>query len=154
MLVFNEVKLYRDHLGYDDFAMKKEDYAASVYSPIDGDAPTYANSRDYSGVVTPADPYEPTSTENPFVIEQFKSPKLMPTGTTMVPRVFKTNVGDIFTTNTIMDETVAVSDILYVGDNGYLTKTKGTKSGDMQWQVVKVYTLADRQKAAKIMRIA
>ena len=25
MRVFNEVKLYRDHLGYDDFAMKKED---------------------------------------------------------------------------------------------------------------------------------
>lgn len=154
MLVFNEVKLYRDHLGYDDFAMKKEDYAASVYSPIDGENPTYGNSRDYSGVVTPADPYEPGSTENPFVVERFSAPKMMPTGTTMVPRVFKTNIGDIFTTNTIKDATVNVSDILYVGDDGYLTKTRGTKSGDMQWQVVKVYTLADRQPAAKIMRIA
>ena len=63
MLVFNEVKLYRDHLGYDDFAMKAEDYVARVYSPVDGVAPTHANARNYSGVVASADPYEPTSTK-------------------------------------------------------------------------------------------
>jgi hypothetical protein len=154
MLVFNEVKLYRDLLGYDDFAMKKEDYVARVYSPIDGENPTYANSRNYQDVVSPADEYEPDSTDNPFVIEQFKSPKLMPENTSMVPRVFKTNVGDIFTTNTVNEEELAVADVLYVGDDGYLTKTQGSNSGTMQWQVVKVYTLADRQKAVKIMRIA
>lgn len=154
MLVFNEVKLYRDHLGYEDFAMKKEDYVARVYSPVDGENPTYANSRDYSGVVAPADPYEPDSTANPFVIEQFKTPKMMPENTNMVPRVFKTNVGDIFTTNTVNEETLNVADVLYVGNDGYLTKTKGTNAGTMQWQVVKVYTLADRQKAVKVMRIA
>lgn len=154
MLVYNEVKLYRDGLDYNDFAMKKEDYVARVYSPVDGESQTYAKSRDYSKVVTPADPYEVDSTNDPFILEQFKKPKMMPEGTTMVPRVFKTNIGDILTTNTVNETELAVGDILYVGDDGYLTKTAGTNAGDMQWQIAKVYTLADRQKAVKIMRIA
>ena len=162
MLVLNEVKLYRDGLGYEDFAMKKEDYVARVYSPIDGAEPTYANARNYNGVVSAADPYEVDSTANPFVVEQFKAPKLMKDGTTMVPRVFKTNVGDILTTNTINIDvsTLELGDSLYVGANGYLTNAKANAtdgfagSGDMVWQVVKVYTLADRQPAVKIMRIA
>ena len=154
MLVFNEVKLYRDGLDYNDFAMKKEDYVARIYSPVDGESQTYAKSRDYSKVVTPADPYEVDSTNDPFILEQFKKPKMMPEGTTMVPRVFKTNIGDILTTNTVNETELAVGDILYVGDDGYLTKTAGTNAGDMQWQIAKVYTLADRQKAVKIMRIA
>ena len=159
MLVFNEVKLYRDHLGYDDFAMKAEDYVARVYSPVDGAAPTSANARNYSGAVAPADPYEPTSTENPFVIETFTAPKMMPTGTVMVPRVFKTNVGDIFTTNCVSgvaenNTDVIVGAILSPNATGILTVDATPDAGAMQWQVVKVYTLADRQKAVKLMRIA
>ena len=165
MLVFNEVKLYRDHLGYDDYAMKAEDFVARVYSPIDGEDPTYAYARNYSGAVAPADPYEPTSTTTPFEIETFTAPKMMPTGTVMVPRVFKTNVGDIFTTNCVSG--VATSGTPAVIDNsdiivgatlapaaatGILTVT--TETTGMLWQVVKVYTLADRQKAVKLMRIA
>lgn len=168
MLVFNEVKLYRDHLGYDDYAMKAEDFVARVYSPIDGVNPTYAQSRNYEGVVAPADPYEPTSTANPFEIETFTAPKMMPTGTVMVPRVFKTNVGDIFTTNcvsgvhtttkgevTVIDNTdISVGAILSPNATGILTVDATPDAGAMQWQVVKVYTLADRQKAVKLMRIA
>ena len=165
MLVFNEVKLYRDGEQYDDFAMKKTDYVARVYSPVDGVGSTTARARDYRGTVSAADPYEIDSTNDPFNIEKFITPKYMPkkgTGTdddpyrysTMVPRVFKTNIGDLFTTNTVNETTLALGDILYVGDDGYLTKTAGTNSGTMQWQVVKVYTLADRQPAVKVMRIA
>lgn len=154
MLVFNEVKLYRDYLGYDDFAMIKGNYAAQIYSPIDGDNPTYVNARDYKGITTPADEYEPDSTNDPFILEQFKDKKLMPEGTTMVPRVFKTNVGDIFTTNAVNEDTLAVKDVLSVGNDGFLTKTAGSNAGTMRWEVVKVYTLADRQKAVKVMRIA
>ena len=159
MLVFNEVKLYRDHLGYDDYAMKAEDFVARVYSPIDGVNPTYAQSRNYDGVVAPADPYEPTSTKNPFTIETFKAPKMMPTGTVMVPRVFKTNVGDIFTTNCVSgvagnNTDVIVGAILSPNATGILTVDATPDAGAMQWQVVKVYTLADRQKAVKLMRIA
>ena len=148
MLVFNEVKVYRDHEADCDFAMIKENYVARVYSPI-GDITGEANARNYEGVVN-AYEHDITSTTNPFVIEQRGVDKKMPEGTTMVPRVFKTNVGDIFTTNTIDEETLEVGDILTPNASGYLAKGEG----DMKWQVVKVYTLADRQPAVKIMRIA
>jgi hypothetical protein len=74
----------------------------------------------------------------------------------MVPRVFKTNVGDIFTTNTVAAETLELGENLVVGDDGYLCPEAdaGENAGTMKWQVVKVYTLPDRQKAVKIMRIA
>ena len=71
----------------------------------------------------------------------------------MVPRLFKTSVGDIFTTNTIgaIGATVAVE----VGTkltpvNGYLTVAE---DGDMLWEVVKVYTMPDGQEGVKIQRI-
>lgn len=84
----------------------------------------------------------------------------------MYPRVLKTNVGDIYTTNTlekgntsgkkeIETETLAVGDLLQPNATGYLKKATGelnTLTG-MVWQVVKVYTLADGQEAVKIMRI-
>ena len=148
MLVFNEVKVYRDHEADCDFAMIKENYVARVYSPI-GDITGEANARNYEGVVN-AYEHDITSTTNPFVIEQRGVDKKMPEGTTMVPRVFKTNVGDIFTTNTIDEETLEVGDVLTPNAKGYLAKGEG----DMKWQVVKVYTLADRHPAVKIMRIA
>lgn len=72
----------------------------------------------------------------------------------IVPRVFKTNVGDIYTTNTIAETELEIGDELVVGDDGYLTKTAGTNAGAMKWQVVKVYTMPDMQKGVKIMRIA
>ena len=119
MLVYNEVKIYKDDEEYNDFAMIKENYGALVYS-ADG---------------TP-----------------------MPTGTKMVPRVFKTNVGDIFTTNTINvteENELTVGGVLVVNSTdkaGYL-ETVAAPGSSMAWQVVKIYTLPDRQKAVKIMRI-
>lgn len=79
--------------------------------------------------------------------------KMMPTGTTMVPRVFKTNVGDIMTTNTIngTPETIVVGATLAPGAKGILEVTKATDG--MLWQVVKVYTMPDHQRGVKIMRI-
>ena len=75
----------------------------------------------------------------------------MPEGTTMVPRVFKTNVGDIFTTNTIGETSVEVGDVLSPrAADGILSKSG---DGTMEWQVVKVYTMPDFQKGAKVMRI-
>lgn len=161
MLVLNEVKIYRDNMSTCDFAMKKDDYAAYVYSHIDGTNPTYANARNYQGVAK-EDEFEPDTTGNPFVVEKFTSPAMMPTGTTMVPRVMKTNIGDIFTTNTINVgdtepyATLALGDVLAVGDDGYLCPEadKGSNAGTMRWKVAKVYTLADRQKAVKLIRIA
>lgn len=78
----------------------------------------------------------------------------MPEGTIMTPRVFKTNVGDHYTTNCVNETELALKDVLVVGDDGYLTKTAGANAGDMKWEVVKVYTLGDGQPAVKVMRIA
>jgi hypothetical protein len=80
----------------------------------------------------------------------------------IVPRVFKTNVGDIYTTNCLEKaatsrdaETemtdLAVGDKLGINSNGYLEKGV---SSDIQFQVAKVYTMADGQDAVKIQRIA
>jgi hypothetical protein len=97
--------------------------------------------------------YELHYNEDPFHIESKYQPKKMPVGTTMVPRVFKTNIGDIFTTNTIDEEDLAVGDVVAPSKtNGILSKSGDTDS--MKWQVVKVYTMPDHQKGVKLMRIA
>ena len=166
MLVFNEVKLYRDDQIDCEFAMKKGDYIARIYSPVSADTNFDAQSRYHGGkgastsdqlpaiekVTAPADIYEPHYNEDPFHIESQTTPRKMADGTVMVPRVFKTNVGDIMTTNMIKETTLALGDELSpAAADGILSKT-GDKS--MTWQVVKVYTLPDHQKAVKIMRIA
>lgn len=182
MLVYNEIKLYREHQLDCEFAMVKDNYQARVYSPFgygvdkngqptaDLDTAWDRQSRYYNGVdsdgnasitvgentyayddVTAApDMYELHYNEDPFHIEGPYREQRMPEGTTMVPRVFKTNVGDIFTTNTVNAETLAVGDVLTPGANGILE----VGEGDMKWQVVKVYTMPDHQRGVKIMRIA
>ena len=75
----------------------------------------------------------------------------------MVPRVMKTMVGDIFTTNLVDPKgksgALAVGDKLVVGTTGILEYSAAPGAG-MVWQVAKVYTMADGQPAVKIQRIA
>ena len=135
---------------------------------------------DYSVASKVYDYYEMSDINNPDIEEDYrkrlfmklravKHPEaMMPAGTAMVPRVFKTNVGDHYTTNFINEDTLKVNDMLYVGTNGILCKTKNESavaadlengihataaSGDMTWQVVKVYTMPDHQRGVKILRI-
>ena len=80
-------------------------------------------------------------------------------GGEMVPRVMKTMVGDIFTTNLVdpkgkSDSTLAAGDKLIVGTTGILEYSDSPTPGAMVWQVAKVYTMADGQPAVKIQRIA
>lgn len=232
MLVFNEIKLYREGQNDCEFAMIKDNYNARVYSPFggmkDGSAPdtidvfgqgtkqtryykgldsdgkdaytfykatedtavdatkTYYTLADgvytevadpadadiatyyevdkthkYDRVTVPGDYYEVHYNEDPFHIEGLYGEQMMKEGTTMVPRVFKTNVGDIFTTNAV---DTAIAD-LTVGDTltvdisgakkkGFLKKNDTPSAGDMVWQVVKIYTMPDHQPGVKIMRIA
>lgn len=152
MLVYNEIKLYEDENDC-EFAMKKGNYGARVYSMQEDPDFEDKKSRDYSGITAPENIRDEYATTDPFHIQPTLKPKDMPEGTTMVPRVFKTNVGDIFTTNMVNETTLAVGDVLApAAANGILSKTGDTTA--MKWQVVKVYTLTDRQKAVKIMRIA
>ena len=170
MLVFNEIKLYRDNQWDCEFAMVKDNYQARIYSPVSADTNWEKQSRYYNGVdnegkssievngktyayddvTAKPDMYEPYYTEDPYHIESKTEEQIMPEGTTMVPRVLKTNVGDIYTTNTINAETLEVGQILTPGAKGILE----VGDGDMKWQVVKVYTMPDHQKGVKIMRIA
>lgn len=159
MLVYNEIKLYREHQMDCEFAMIKDNYQARVYSPF-GEEGRAGQTRFYNGVdakgnpiedVTgPVDIYELHYNEDPFHITGPYKEAMMPEGTTMVPRVFKTNVGDIFTTNTVKAESLKVGDVLTPGADGILAVGEGA----MKWQVVKVYTMPDGQPGVKIMRIA
>ena len=180
MLVYNEIKLYRENQMDCEFALIADNYQARIYSPYDylnGTEKTYKARNlnfekdatiEVNGVSYPIDDvtsdtpdyYEYDWTNDPFEKLGKYSEHKMPAGTAMVPRVFKTNIGDIFTTNMIKETELAVGEILVVGENGILCKTAVEKSetfagsGDMKWQVVKVYTMPDGQKGVKIMRIA
>ena len=125
---------------------------------------TAAQAQDAGSVSsTVYDPYEMNDINNPAIVEEerkrlfmklraVKHPEaMMPTGATMVPRVFKTNVGDHYTTNMILESELAVGDVLAPNANGILVKDN---SQAMKWQVVKVYTMPDHQKGVKILRIA
>ena len=224
MLVYNEIKLYRNHIDgtkqWDcEFAMIKDDYQARIYSPYDYEQPEIEyhnglalNGKDEKGQTSKVipqtvtldvegksvtiggvrypvkdnkftyneveyeldehgesktqvpvvhsyddvtldteDPYEFNFTNDPWKKLGIYREKKMPAGMSMVPRVFKTNEGDIFTTNTIAEETVAIGDILAPNAKGILAKDD-TQS--MKWQVVKIYTMPDGQKGVKVMRIA
>ena len=87
----------------------------------------------------------------------------------MFPRLIKTNIGDIFTTNMIgaanttgseakvtigTDATLVVGS--YVAPNastGILTISANKPASGMAWKIVKVYTMPDGQPGVKIQRI-
>ena len=205
MLVYNEIKLYRDFQRDCEFAMLKGNYQARVYSPLDGTAQQemYGPTRFLQGVREQYDPktgkfvelggemiydeeaekwrmaepgeevpdysiaskvhdyYELDDVNAPGLDEVSKrlfmkirdyKEKMMPAGTTMVPRVFKTNIGDHYTTNMInaTPEDLTLGATLKVGAKGILEPGTDDK---MTWQVVKVYTMPDHQRGVKIMRI-
>ena len=163
LLVWNEIKLYRDNQMDCEFAMIRDDYQARVYSPADSEnAKQPYQARYYNGIdaeknpiddVTAApDMYELHYNENPFVNLGKYHEKMMPeAGSSMVPRLMKTHIGDIFTTNMIADEDVAVEDRLSPrAADGILSKSG---DGSIVWQVVKVYTMPDGQPGVKLMRI-
>lgn len=222
MLVYNEIKLYRDGQNDCEFAMIKDNYQARVYSPYGvGEAdkqsrfynggnytfgnPKYTKATTYNGfdtyytksgdtytkvtidaatfnagqaanpkvdyytmtgaysmddVTAGPDYYEPRYNEDPYHILGVYREQMMKDGTTMVPRVFKTNIGDIFTTNTIDETEVKVGDIFGVkAATGFLVNANGATPGigqndTMRWQAVKVYTMPDGQPGVKLMRIA
>ena len=199
MLVYNEIKLYREHQLDCEFAMVKGNYQARVYSPLDGNKsaeemygptrllqgrrekwdgekfvemdeianPATGKVADYSVASSEYDYYEMNDVNNPDIDEDYrtrlfmklrsvKNPEaMMPAGATMVPRVFKTNVGDIFTTNTIHAErgSLTVGSFLAPRAADGILEPVSSASGDMVWQVVKLYTMPDHQAGVKVMRI-
>ena len=198
MLVFNEVKVYRDHETDQDFAMIRRDYNGRVYSPVGVGAQASVmgvgqafgpNGVRINGYQTSADwdmmkkiqeqveiypdahnnaagqapdygrnhyaignSYEVERLNVPQMAEYAQPDRIGGRGKAglMVPRVFKTHEGDIFTTNTIADATVELGKTFAPNNHGYLTQAN---SGDFLWQAVKIYNLGDMQKAVKFMRV-
>lgn len=145
----------------EDKAVKQFSYNGKTYTLDENGTSTEPVEVQYSyDKVTTSVPdiYEWGFTDDPWKRLGIYHERKMPAGTSMVPRVLKTNVGDIFTTNTVDETSLAVGNILIPRTtDGILVKSTSanadTASG-MQWQVVKVYTMPDNQKGVKIMRIA
>ena len=144
MLVFNEIKLYEPfwRTSYKDFAMIRvgDNYVTSKLATDEyGD-----------GALTKGATIDPAHStwQTGYRMEG------------IAPRLFKTNIGDIMTTN--MVETgveYAEKDILKLKK---VTAADGTvtlvlsKTGNIdtvQWVVAKVYTMPDGQPGLKIQRI-
>ena len=154
MMVLNEVKIYRDRETDADFAMLKADYNARVYSPLG------ANGSDLNIVLAGLGNREgDRSIVYNLENGSYLYPQDMPTGTTMVPRVFKMSIGDIYTTNCI---DVAKADVtlgmkLRANADGYLAASEGSGAAGQfgpTFQVVKIYTMPDNQPGVKLQCIA
>lgn len=152
MMVFNEVKIYRDRETDADFAMIKNNYNARVYSPLGQSTSDLNTVVDYTGEATRED------SDVAYVANYgtFTYPAMMPEGTKMVPRVFYISPGDIWTTNTIKADagTLSVGAELKIDTDGYLTAGSGA-GGDLdpKFVVVKVYTMPDLQPGVKVQRV-
>ena len=142
MLVFNEIKLYEPfwQTSYKDFAMIRQgdNYVTSRMATA-----AYGENTDKEQ----AEEITPGHTEYGYRMDG------------IAPRVFKTNVGDIYTTNMVKEltnEDYAVGDLLTpVKDetSHTLVLTKTDAKTGMLWQVAKVYTMPDGQPGLKIQRV-
>ena len=148
MLVFNEVKLYEPfwQTSYKDFAMIRvgDNYVTSRLATAG-----YGDGAETKGV-----------TPNPGHSDWQAGYRM----DGIAPRLFKTNVGDIFTTNMVetgAEITYKQGDTLKLKKvNKAADKTGNTlvlsKTGDidaLEFVVAKVYTMPDGQQGLKLQRI-
>lgn len=150
MLVFNEIKLYEDQYrtSYKDFAMIRvgDNYVTSKLATAEyGD-----------GATTPGANINPGHTDYGYRMDG------------IAPRLFKTNIGDIYTTNMVQDTDTdyAVGQILVPAEVTYGTgadaykvleltnDSSATPAGSIKFVVTKVYTMPDGQPAVKLQRVA
>ena len=145
MLVFNEIKLYEPfwRTSYKDFAMIRvgDNYVTSKL----------ATAKYGDGATTQGVDANPPHTDYPYRMDG------------IVPRLFKTNIGDIFTTNMVKtNATYSVGMLLVpVKDANsntlvleeFSAPTPGAKPTGMAWVVVKETTMPDGQPAVKIQRV-
>ena len=82
----------------------------------------------------------------------------------LFPRLIRTYVGDIMTTNTIEvpntsdsaevgTASLSVGDFLEISNTGFLTKANAKPQTGIAWKVVKEYTMPDGQPGVKIQRV-
>lgn len=142
MLVFNEIKLYEPfwQTSYKDFAMIRvgDNYVTSRKATA-----AYGENSDKAQAAT----IDPAHTEYGYRMDG------------IAPRLFKTNVGDIYTTNMVKVGVEYVAGDLLAPKKDDTSKTlvleKITDASQekMVWQVAKVYTMPDGQPGLKIQRV-
>ena len=152
MLVFNEIKIYEDYLRLKDFAMIRvgDNY---VTNPAAVGRVTQANYGWADGVGTYSDGSLNKAANVDPAHSDRQAAKYRMDG--FAPRMFKTNVGDVFTTNMVKTGVeYAVGNILTPKKN---TDTKTLQleigNGDIEFVVAKVYTMPDGQPGLKLQRI-
>lgn len=157
MLVFNEIKLYEPfwRRSYKDFAMIRigDNYVTSdlaVNGPVEG---KYGDGAETVGVV-------PSTTKPPSAANTTGHTEYPYRMDGIAPRLFKTNVGDIYTTNMVKVGTgieYAVGDKLKpvknTTSNTLVLEKDNTVTTGMIWVVVKVYTMPDGQDGLKLQRV-
>lgn len=160
MLVFNEIKLYEPfwRTSYKDFALIRVNHVSTTggvttvtkgenYVTSDQPGLGFGGGADNVGVAA-----NPAHTDYDYRMAGF------------APRLFKTNVGDIYTTNMVKtgdDITYAVGDTLQPRLNStsktlVLEKVTATQQNPLEgmvWQVVQVYTMPDGQPGLKLQRV-
>lgn len=171
MLVFNEIKIYEPWLSYKDFAMIRvgDNYVTNpaavgrvTSQPIDpitkDKADPYGDGSRTVGVV-------PSTTVPPSAAATTGHTEYGYRMDGIAPRLFKTNVGDIYTTNMVKaDDPVAQTTETYiVGDKLVPVKNTTSKTLVLQkdntattgmiWVVVQVYTMPDGQAGLKLQRV-
>ena len=140
LLVFNEVKVYEDYQTDADFAMQKQNYQALVYNAMGNAGYTHYNSLNQPGT-------------GDDLVEVAPNGGMMPANTSMVPRLLRTQPGDIMTTNCIKDTfaSLNVGSVLKIDStDGYLSTTGDV--ADQEWTVVKKYNMPDLQPGVKLQR--
>ena len=171
MLVFNEIKLYEPfwRTSYKDFAMIRVNHVDNSTTP-----PTITKGENYvtsklatAGYGDGADTIGnvPSTTNPPSAANTTGHVEYPYRMDGMAPRLFKTNIGDIMTTNMVeADDAAAGTTVTYAVGNLLepvlntttntlqLKKATGTPAG-MAWAVVKIYTMPDGQDGLKLQRV-
>ena len=157
MLVFNEIKLYEPfwRTSYKDFAMIRvgDNYVTSKLATAG-----YGDGATTVGVV-------PSTTNPPSAANTTGHTEYPYRMDGIAPRLFKTNIGDIYTTNMVKtdDPDAGTTETYAVGDKLVPVKNTTTKTLQLEkdntattgmiWVVVKVYSMPDGQQGLKIQRV-
>ena len=167
MLVFNEIKLYEPfwRTSYKDFAMIRIDGKNAAGARVPGEnyvtsklaTAGYGDGATTVGVV-------PSTTKPPSAADTTGHVEYPYRMDGMAPRLFKTNIGDIYTTNMVVTgveysvgEKLTPKPVTNTVDGNTfqtLVLTKDKTATKMVFVVVKVYTMPDGQPGLKLQRVA
>ena len=152
MLVFNEIKIYDNRFNLKDFAIIRTGKDSYVTNPSviglsyqenygwTADQETYGDGS--SNVKVDPNPKH-SSYQDGYSLDG------------IAPRLFKTNIGDIFTTNMVKTGVeYHVGDVLTPVKNSTTnTLQLEVGTGNIEFVVAKVYTMPDGQDGLKLQRI-